>query len=73
MQATLKFNLPEDHDNFEKAVRAKDFKLSIDEFLDWIRSKIKYTDLPEEDYRIYKEVQDQFYSILGENGINDFF
>ena len=73
MQATLKFNLPEDHNSFEEAVRAKDFKLSIDEFLDWIRSKIKYTELPCEDYRIYQEVQSQFFNILGENGINDFF
>jgi len=42
--ATLTFNLPEENQEHQTAVRAPDVKFGIQEYDNWLRSKTKYHD-----------------------------
>ena len=44
MKATLEFNLPDDSEEHQVAVKAKELYLSLWDIDQWLRSKIKYSE-----------------------------
>lgn len=71
MKSYLKFDLPEEKEEFEAAIRASDLCLCLWDISQKLRENIKYNDnLTEEQYNIYCKIQDDFYEILEEHDIN---
>jgi len=69
MQAQLIFNLPEEQEEFEMASNAIKYSIVLSDIDNYLRSKIKYTDLTDEQYKVYEEVREQLWNYLNEEGI----
>jgi hypothetical protein len=69
MKAKLIFDLPEETDSFNNAVSGNDMYLCIYEFDQFLRDKIKYADLSEEQYKVYESIREEFRNKLIENKI----
>ncbi len=73
MEAILKFNLdnPDDKIAHMRCVKATDMALMLWDIKQKIRSKLKYSDdLSEDELHQWEVMQDEFYSIASEYGIN---
>lgn len=79
MKALLEFNLPEEKEEFNNAIKANDYLSAIQEFKKYIRTHYKYeTSLinenqqpSEEEFRVVKTIYHKFHQIVNEN-VNDF-
>lgn len=69
MRAKLIFDLPEETDSFNNAVSANDMAICIYEFDQFLRDKIKYADLSDEQYKVYESIREEFRNKLFENKI----
>ena len=69
MEATLKFNLPEEQPEFDNAVNGTKWSLVAWELDQYLRSKIKHGELPQEAYDAFEECRDKLYEIKGEYGL----
>ena len=63
MDATLHFNLPEDNLEFELAQKAGAFSAVIHEMDDYLRTKLKYEELSEVEYKLYEEVRKTLFEL----------
>ena len=73
MEAILKFNLDNPDDKIEhmRCVKATDMALMLWDIKQKIRSKLKYSnDLSEDELHQWEVMQDEFYSIADDYGIN---
>jgi len=73
MKANLKFDLdnPEDRVEHMRCVKATDMALMLWDIKQNIRSKLKYSeDLSEDELHQWEVMQDVFYSIADDYGIN---
>ena len=73
MEAILKFNLdnPDDKIDHMRCVKATDMALMLWDIKQKIRSKLKYSnDLSEDELHQWEVMQDEFYSIADDYGIN---
>ena len=73
MEAILKFNLDNPDDKMEhmRCVKATDMALMLWDIKQKIRSKLKYSnDLSEAEFHQWEIMQDEFYSIADDYGIN---
>ena len=64
MKATLEFNLPEDHDDFNYANNGFNYYMALVEMDEWLRSEYKYNG-KEEMY----EVREKLREIILENNV----
>jgi hypothetical protein len=79
MKAILEFNLPEEQEEFNNAIKANDYLSAIQEFKKYLRTHYKYeTSLinenqqpSEEEFRVVKIIYHKFHQIVNEN-VNDF-
>jgi hypothetical protein len=79
MKALLEFNLPEEKEEFNNAIKANDYLSAIQEFKKYLRTHYKYeTSLinenqqpSEEEFRVVKTIYHKFHQIVNEN-VNDF-
>lgn len=79
MKALLEFNLPEEQEEFNNAIKANDYLSAIQEFKKYLRTHYKYeTSLinenqqpSEEEFRVVKTIYHKFNQIVNEN-VNDF-
>jgi hypothetical protein len=71
MEAILKFNLPDDQDDFDTAVNGAKWWLAMYELNQYLRSKIKYSEegMSDDTYKALEETRDQLYKILQENSL----
>ena len=72
MEAILKFNLPEDHIEFEMAVNGSKMHSVLWEMDQWLRTQYKYMSDEEysaDKYETYEKCRDQLREIMFENGI----
>jgi hypothetical protein len=69
MKATLKFNLPEEQEEFELASNAVKYSIVLSDIDNHLRSKIKHADLTDEQYKVYEEVREQLWDYLNQEGI----
>ena len=59
MKAILEFNLPEDREDHELALKGSHYKYVIDQVFGWIRKKEKYSgDLTEVEYKLLEEMRE---------------
>lgn len=58
MKATLEFNLPEESIEHYDAINGARFKEVINEVLNHIRSKTKYSDPPKAKLQVYEEIRE---------------
>ena len=66
MEAILKFNLPEDQDQFDVATKAMDWSLLVLDIDQFIRNKIKYE---QDKDGILQLVRDRLYFNMEEKGL----
>lgn len=66
MKGILEFSLPEERENFDIAQKGLDYLCALDEMDNWLRSKIKYGNLPEEQEKIYQECRDKLFEFRSE-------
>lgn len=59
MVGTLTFTLPEEQDEFELAANAHKYLAAIQDFDDYLRSQLKYCDLPAQEADILQRVRDK--------------
>ena len=67
MEAILKFNLPEDNEEFAIATKAMDWSLLVLDIDQFIRNKIKYE---QDKDGILQLVRDRLYFNMEEKGLN---
>jgi hypothetical protein len=64
MKATLEFNLPEDQAEYDMAINAPKFYKIIWDMKQELRSKVKYAQLSEEQYKAYDSMQEFFNNLI---------
>ena len=72
MKATLEFNLPEDHIEFEMAVNGAKMHSVLWEMDQWLRAQYKYmpdTEYSQDKYDTFEKCRDQLREIMFENGV----
>ena len=72
MEAILKFNLPEDQQDFDLAINGAKAQSTLWEMDEWLRAQYKY--MPDEEYskdkyETFKKCRDQLREIMFENGL----
>jgi hypothetical protein len=56
-RATLSFKLPEEHYEFHTAVAAMDYRIVLQNALEYMRGKVKYEDHPPEVKAIIQDIR----------------
>lgn len=71
MEAILKFNLPDDQEDFNIALDGGKWALSMFELNQWLRSQIKHppADMSDDTYKAFEECREKLYEILNEEGL----
>jgi len=69
MKAILEFNLPDDQEEYDLAVKAQDMMRSLNDVRNYLRAKSKYETEDEAKWEAYNEVHQQFFEILNDNNI----
>ena len=72
MKATLEFNLPEDHIEFEMAVNGSKMHSVLWEMDQWLRQQYKYmpdSEYSEDKYNTFEKCRDHLREIMFENGV----
>jgi hypothetical protein len=70
MKAKLIFELPEDQHGWYMAVNASGMHCVLNEFDQWLRSKIKYEDLNDDQHQVFQSCRDQLRTLLYEENID---
>ena len=70
MEAILKFNLPEDREDFDLAIKAHRYSSTLSEIDQWLRGELKHGELPNETYKAYEIVRKKLWEIASENDIS---
>lgn len=72
MKATLEFELPVEHDEYDTTMKAIPMSIFISEFGNYIRRKYKHEDpKSSEAQREHTEIVDKWYEMLNEAGLED--
>lgn len=66
MKVTMSFTLPEEREEFNLALKGVNYNLVIEDFENWLRSKIKYTD---ETTVTLEEVREKLNEFKNDNGV----
>lgn len=66
MKAVLEYTLPEEKHEFDLAVNAQKYWLTVNSTLGLIRQKLKYSQLSELEISLLEEIQDHIYEELKE-------
>lgn len=71
MKAILEFNLPEDNDDFDMAVKGVKYFIALDEIRNRLRNILKYNSdhFNEQELELIEKAQKEFFEILEEVGI----
>ena len=70
MKATLTFNIPEDNEEFNRAVKAADYYVCLFDFYQYLRTQLKYNEqLSDIERDTFETIREEFNEILTENGI----
>lgn len=70
MKATLTFNLPEESHEFDNATQGAKMRSVLWDFDQWLRAKVKYEDLTDEQYQVYQGCRDHLRSLLYEENLD---
>ena len=64
MKATLSFNLPDESDDWEIHNNALQTYLGLEEFKEYLRGKLKYENLSDEEYQLFEAVRTKLFECL---------
>ena len=64
MEAILKFNLPEDKEQLQVATKAENLFLTLWDLNNYLRDKIKYSDISPAFTEIYEDVRTELFKIM---------
>ena len=72
MEAIIKFNLPEDEEDFQVAVNGKKMYSVLWEMDQWLRSNTKYApdSMSEDTYNAYQKSRDQLHEFMNDVNIS---
>jgi len=73
MEAILKFNLPEDHTEFQFATQGSNMYSVLWEMDQWLRSQYKYMsdeEYSKDKYETYEKCRERLREIMFDNSIN---
>ncbi len=73
MKATLEFNLPEDHIEFELAVNGPKMHSVLWEMDQWLRQQYKYmpdSEYSEDKYNTFEKCREHLRELMMENNVN---
>lgn len=70
MKAVLEFKLPEENYEYNMANNASKYHSTLLEYDQWLRSKIKYDELTDEQYEIYQKCRETLNEIASDNNVN---
>ena len=70
MKATLEFNLPDEASEHIAAVHALDYKYVVSEMDEYLRSQIKYQELPKEVDKALQAARENLHQLCNDNNIN---
>jgi len=71
MEAILKFNLPDDQEDFDLAVNGSKWMAAMWQLDQWLRSQIKHPaeGMSDDTYKAFDETRDKLYELLNEEGL----
>ena len=69
MKTILEFDLPEDSESYENAFNGYRYKITLQEFDEWLRSEIKYKNHPELIENTLQQARDKLNEISIDNEI----
>lgn len=64
MKATLEFNLPEEQEDFKTAAKAGETMSVVEDVLNYIRSRLKYANLPETSTEELREIRSRLSAVF---------
>lgn len=70
MKAKLIFDLPEENYEFSNAINGSNMRSVLWEFDQWLRSKVKYEDLDDQQFKVYQGCRDHLRTLLYEENID---
>jgi hypothetical protein len=70
MKATLEFNLPDEQSEFESAVNGHLYKHVVWDIDNYLRSKLKYSDLTDTEYTIYDDIRTVLWEFINAEKLN---
>lgn len=71
MKKILEFNYPEDESDFIVFNAGRDMAFIISDMDTYLRAKLKYEELSEEQYKIYQEVRDKLRELVNERDVGN--
>jgi hypothetical protein len=69
MKAMLRFTLPQESEEHQLALDGWKWRIVAEEMDNFLRNKLKYEDLTEEDDEIYQSVRDELHSLIDNQGL----
>ncbi len=72
MKAILSFSIPQEQEEFELAQKGGKYKAVLEDLDNWLRSKLKYEDLPEQEDKTLNSVRNKLHELLNEEEISLF-
>ena len=72
MKATLSFSIPQEQEEFELAQNGGKYKAVLKILDNWLRSKLKHEDLPEQEDKTMNSVRNKLHELLNEEEISLF-
>lgn len=70
MRASLEFQLPEEADDLQASLQCYKSLAVICFMREFLRSKLKYCDLTDEQHAIYEEIQKELYRQIESQGVD---
>jgi hypothetical protein len=67
--ATLTFSLPEEQEEFARAVQGSDWRMVVEDLDAHLRSRLRHEDLPDEVHAALERARTHLYTLLEERGL----
>lgn len=71
MKVIFEFNKPEDNEDLAIHMKAIEYHIVIYELDNYLREKLKYEELTEEQNKLVSEIRNKLTELRNENGINE--
>ncbi len=69
MKAILEFNLPEDQEYWDMAVKAREMAYALNDIRNYLRGRVKYEEMPADKWETCDEIYQEFFRLLEQNNI----
>lgn len=70
MKAIIEFDLPEDSYEYNIVNNGSKYLSALFDYDQWLRSKLKYDDLPGQEFETIQKCREMLHEVLQENNVN---